>query len=119
MNLRKLLKTEVQIVIDVEQEDMVPIEGNVQSSEDPESDRESEEWVRKQLDSGNDLAWCQVTVRASWKGFVGQDHLGAVSCANQEDLDALIEAHAMEANALAALNKSVAEHFATLLELAS
>ena len=69
--------------------DDTPIEGNA-SAIDPVTDRETEDWIRAELDSGNDWAWASVTVEARYPGlpFVGEVHLGCCSYTSQSDFEA-------------------------------
>lgn len=69
--------------IDCEPED-VSIEGNC-SAIDPVTDRETAEWIRSELDSGNVWAWCYVRVRATFRRFTGSDTLGCCSYRSQAD----------------------------------
>lgn len=55
------------------------------SAIDPETDREAEELIRRQLADGNEWAWCSVKVTAHWNGFRGYDYLGCCSYASRED----------------------------------
>jgi len=55
------------------------------ASGDDDIDREAEEWILAQLESGNDWAWCRVRVTARWKGFEGSDSLGACSYKSEAD----------------------------------
>lgn len=68
---------DIEFSIDIEPEYDVTPEEDL----DPRAAR----WVRKQLDSGNDWAWCVVKVTASYKGFEGTDYLGASSYKSEKD----------------------------------
>lgn len=49
------------------------------------SDEECQDWIQKQLEAGNQWAWCSVTVRVSWGGFsVVAGPLGACSYESEE-----------------------------------
>lgn len=72
------------ITLECESED-IPYVGNC-SAIDAVTDREQESWIREQLASGNEWAWCQVTVRAGYRGFAGVDHLGACSYTSEASL---------------------------------
>lgn len=82
-------KLEVSYAVTVEPED-IPFVGNC-SAIDPETDRQTEEWIREQLNAGNEYAWCWVKVVASvvYDGiiFTGEDSLGGISCRDREELD--------------------------------
>jgi hypothetical protein len=54
------------------------IEGNA-SAIDPETDREQEQWIRDQLDAGNDWAWCCARVTVTFGDYSGEADLGACS----------------------------------------
>lgn len=118
--LRNLLAAEAKFVVRTEPEDF-PFEGNVQCSEDEESDKATEDEVRAQLKAGNDAAWCMVIVEAHWQGVFGRDVLGGVSIFNgpdmQKELDEVVESHGMKANALADLNKELREMLGRLRPL--
>jgi hypoxanthine-guanine phosphoribosyltransferase len=64
------------------------IEGNC-SAVDEETDREVAQWIRDQLDAGNDWAWCLAKVTATLEvdghTFVGVDYLGCCSYKNEAD----------------------------------
>ena len=65
---------------------------------DPESDApegnfdnpEDVEWIRQQLEAGNEWAWCQVQVKATWtdpetdEEYEGSDYLGGCSYESEE-----------------------------------
>lgn len=76
--------SEIVYTLTPEPED-IPLEGNVLASGDFITDRNAEEEVRRQLDNGNEWAWCCVTVTASWNGFSGSAHLGCCNYASAED----------------------------------
>ena len=46
-----------------------PFEGNVLASGDDALDAEAEQWVREQLDAGNEWAWCVAVVTARYPGL--------------------------------------------------
>jgi hypothetical protein len=107
---KSLTERDVEFDVVVRGEDM-PYEGNC-SAIDDDTDREQEQWVRDQLDVGNDLAWCWVQVIARPRDarlarFEGTDSLGGVSCVDQKDLDGVVEAHAMKSEALDDLNRQL------------
>jgi len=65
-----------------------PIEGNC-SAWDPETDAETARWILKELEAGNEWAWCCVTVTTSleidgktYKGFAS---LGCCSYESEAD----------------------------------
>jgi hypothetical protein len=67
----------VEIELFHESEDM-PYEGNA-SAIGPKEDAETNEWIRSELESGNDWAWCCVHVRVTYKGIVADQYLGGCS----------------------------------------
>lgn len=76
--MRKFQPNEIRFILYCEPEDM-PIRGNVMASGDDEADREAEDAVIADLESGNQWAWCCVTITAEWAGFTGRAVLGGVS----------------------------------------
>ena len=103
--------------VEVEQDD-TPLAGNVLASGDDVQDREAEEWVRSELDAGNDWAWGVVRVTAVHPGlpFVGKAYLGACSYASQEDFERGGYFEDMKAEALADLECQIAAVRAELCE---
>lgn len=59
-------------------------EGNFATGDD-DLDQSTEEWIRSELNAGNEWAWCSVKVTASWNGFDGSDYLGMCSYASESD----------------------------------
>lgn len=60
----------------------MPIRGNAMASGDDAADREAEDWIISELDSGNDFAWCIIECRASYPDLpdlYGSDSLGGCS----------------------------------------
>ena len=100
---KKKVVSPVEYEITIEPEEM-DYHGNC-SAIDEETDRENEQWVTDQLNSGNECAWCWVGVRATFGEYHGDDSLGGISCKNHEDLEALIKGHGMYENALANLKE--------------
>jgi hypothetical protein len=115
VQLRELTADEVEFILECEPED-TPIEGNA-SAIDPETDARIEKWIRDQLDSGNEWAWCAVTVTARWKDFVGMNHLGCCSYRSREDFMACGYFDDLKEVALADLNDAVARCATELEEL--
>lgn len=115
--LRELTADEVEFVTVCHPEDM-PIEGNAMASGDDAVDAAQEQWIRDQLDSGNEWAWCCVEVIAKWKGWKGRDTLGGCSYLSREDF--CVEDGYwpdMKAESLRMLNEELAEADADLEEL--
>jgi hypothetical protein len=117
--LRELRADEVEFVTLCHPED-ISIEGNCMASGDDEVDATQEQWVRDQLDGGNEWAWCMVEVVARWKGWEGRDTLGGCSYLSREDFCRDENGYYwpdMKAAALDALNAELAEADADLEEL--
>jgi hypothetical protein len=74
---------DVEFEIECMPEDM-PVKGNC-SAIDEDTDREPENMIYEQLDSGNEWAWCCVKVTASYKGVTGTDYLGGCSYKSEND----------------------------------
>jgi hypothetical protein len=58
------------------------------SAIDPATDREVEQWIDRELESGNMLAWCWVKVVARLEGYEGEDSLGGCSYRSRGDIEA-------------------------------
>lgn len=55
------------------------------ASGDDATDQACCDWIRSELDSGNQWAWCDVTVTAHWDEFEGtSDWLGGCSYTGEE-----------------------------------
>lgn len=79
-----MIPKEVEFTIQPEQED-TPVHGNAVVSGDKDKDREVENRILKQLESGDLWAWCTVKVTARYKGFEGHDYLGCCSYKDEAD----------------------------------
>lgn len=77
------LKSVARIEIIVHPEEM-PIEGNASALGDEEDTRIAND-IRRQLECGNDYAWCTIEVRVSYGGITGRDFLGCCSYASEEE----------------------------------
>lgn len=75
---------EVEFSIECEDED-IPVRGNAISSGDDKHDRECEDEIIADYESGNYWAWCCVHVTAKWKSLEGDDYLGCCSYKSEED----------------------------------
>lgn len=84
---RAMLATLATITLTCDPED-IPYVGNCMASGDDAEDRKQEAWVREQLESGNEWAWCQVVVTASFAGVKGYDSLGCCSYLSESDFKA-------------------------------
>ena len=80
--LVKALREHATITLNCEPED-IDFVGNC-SAHDPETDAKQEQWIREQLNSGNEWAWCYVRVTATYYGLHGTDGLGGCSYENEE-----------------------------------
>lgn len=67
-------------------EDM-DIRGNIMCSGDTVQDRADEDAVIRDLESGNEWAWCCVKVTARLGDYEGYDYLGGCSYASREDFE--------------------------------
>ena len=88
---------EVRFSVEPEEEEM-DFHGYYKSDE-PESDRQLERWIERQLEMGNQWAWCSVRLTASWtdrfhrkwsgefgdKEYEGIDYIGGCSYKNERD----------------------------------
>ena len=68
----------VTFTLEIEPEDL-EIRGNALASGDDAEDREAEDSIIAQLESGNLWAWCSVKVTATAGGVEGVDYLGGCS----------------------------------------
>lgn len=87
-----------------------PLKGNVLASGDDEEDRRAEDWVREQLEAGNEWAWCVVKVSATLGDFEGIDYLGVCSYESEQDFKDSGYYDDMKAEALASLKSIVARY---------
>ena len=55
------------------------------SIDESSDDEQTRKWIRDELAAGNTWAWCEVRVRASWNGFVGEAYLGGCSYDSMDD----------------------------------
>lgn len=114
--LRELTVADVKFTLECLPED-ASIEGNA-SARDPETDRETERWIRKQLASGNEWAWCTAKVVCSWEGFHAAEYLGCCSYESEQDFRDGGYFSDLCKETLARLNEQIAQHAATLNKLA-
>lgn len=113
---RKLTAKDVRFVLRYEPEH-IPVEGNALASGDDRLDRKAERWIYRQLDAGNEWAWCTVVVEAHWEGLTGTDCLGGCSYRSEKDFRKGGYYEDMKAVALADLQAQVdalADAIATL-----
>jgi hypothetical protein len=83
MEIRKLTQDEVEFKIECLEEE-IEIHGNAQASGDHEYDVWVEDNIIRELENGNQWAWCCVHVIAQWHDFEGDDYLGACSYESEE-----------------------------------
>lgn len=110
---RLLTPDEVEFEVDLQVDDL-SLRGNVQASGDAQQDREAEEWVLRELQRGNEYAWCSATVYARWGGYEGFTSLGAISCRSEAEFNDIFLPE-LKARALDDLNDQVAKHAADVL----
>lgn len=108
MNIRALQADEVEFSLEIEDED-VPVEGNASATDDPEEDAKLVAEIQQRLDRGDLWAWCCVKVTAKWKHWRGVDYLGACSYESEADFKHGGYWEDMKSQALAALNRAIAE----------
>jgi hypothetical protein len=117
---RKLTEADVTFTVEVEQDEL-EIRGNAMASGDDAADRELEDQIISQLDSGNMAAWCTVTVVARWTDpagdtFEGTDNIGACSFLDglhepvAAQVEGCVDDHGMRQNALVDLQRTVDTH---------
>lgn len=78
-------KPEVTYTIEAFPEE-IEIEGNA-SAVDPETDKETCDWIRSQLDRGNVWAWAWVKVTARYGEFEGSAGIGCCSFESESDFE--------------------------------
>ena len=76
--MREFQPTEIKFTLRCGAEH-IPIRGNAMASGDDAADRETEDEIIEDVERGNQWAWGNVTVSASWSGFTGEAHLGGCS----------------------------------------
>lgn len=76
------LRAMVRISLSCEPED-IPYEGNA-SAIDEGTDRDTEAWIRDQLDRGNQWAWCCAVVRVSYEDLTETVTLGGCSYESED-----------------------------------
>ena len=80
--MRELQLSDIDFEIEISPED-IPFVGNC-SAVDPEVDRETEQWIFNQLDSGNLWAWCSVCVVGRFQSLEARSYLGGCSYPDAE-----------------------------------
>jgi len=86
MNAKQESEIRKEIVFSIQLEsEHEPVAGSAIASGDDEFDRSVEQEIYRQLDAGNEWAWCCVRVVAEWNGLIGDDYLGCCSYASEAD----------------------------------
>lgn len=80
---RAKLRPLVKVTLECEPEDQA-YTGHFET-ENGEPDRELEKWIEKELQNGNEWAWCSAHVTVRYAGMRGDDWLGGCSYKSQED----------------------------------
>lgn len=106
------IEREAKTTLECMPEDLV-IEGNC-SSIDPQTDREQEQWIRDQLDSGNEWAWCTAHVEISWRGFTEHEYLGACSYLSEANFVECGERDTMRSEACIRLARRLHKEWETI-----
>ena len=110
---RLLALSEVEVSLTVKQYDQ-PVRGSFASG-DAAWDREIEDEIIGRLNDGDVWAWCEITVRVTWKGHTGGAYLWGCSYRDEQDF---IENSGyfdeMVTEALENLNGEVKEAYETL-----
>lgn len=76
------IKAEAKFSLACEHED-IDYRGNC-SAIDAETDAAAEQWIRDQLDAGNEWAWCYAKVTVEWNGLQASDGLGGCSYESEQ-----------------------------------
>ncbi len=90
MKMKNKIKEYVQNNIDLKiecLEEETCVRGNVCASGDDDFDREEENKIIEELESGNPWAWCIVKVSGSCNGIYAEDYLGGCSYEDQESFE--------------------------------
>lgn len=61
------------------------VRGNVCASGDEDVDRQLENEVLEDINSGNEWAWCIVKVSGEWNNLKGVDYMGSCSYKSKQD----------------------------------
>jgi hypothetical protein len=81
----KTLKIEDISFEAIAHEETTPIEGNAMASGDDASDKRTEKMIYRQLENGNEWAWCTIEVKGTYKGLEASDYLGCCSYKSEKD----------------------------------
>jgi len=107
MKIKTLTAQDVEFVLECEEEH-IPVRGNLSVSGDDAQDRKDENKVLRQLEYGNQWAWCSVKMTAKYKEFEGVDYLGGCSYKSEKDFREGGYFEDMKVQALEALNTNIA-----------
>ena len=107
MQVRELTASDVRFTLTAEA-DETPVRGNALASGDDAEDRAAEDAILARLDRGDVWAWAVVTVRATWRGYSAEAHLGCCSYDDEARFRADPYFADLCAEALSALNDEVA-----------
>lgn len=113
MKPRELTAKDVVFSVECLPED-TDFRGNCMASGNDAVDRECEDWIRSELDAGNEWAWCVAKVTAEYEApngqtFRGVAHLGGCSYKNEADFKHPEGYYLqMQEEALDDLNRSIA-----------
>jgi hypothetical protein len=78
----------IEIELQCGAEDL-PIEGNASATGDDIQDQQTYKWIRDQLESGNDWAWCTAIVRVTYRDAIAaESYLGGCSYLGADDFRA-------------------------------
>lgn len=118
--MRNLTSDEVTFTVETKPE-ITSFEGFMDSG-DPEMDKEYEAEIARELENGNEAAWCIITVTAKWEGFSAAVHLAGNtifgdSIAVENTLNEIVKENCLKEEALDSLNeqlKSVKAKLSTL-----
>lgn len=116
MKPRTVKASEVTFTLEIEPEE-IPFEGNAIASGDDSVDEETNQWIRDQLNAGNDWAWCCVKVTAEWNGYTGVDYLGGCSYRSEKDFMSDGYYADMKSEALDRLYEEIQRHVTALRPL--
>lgn len=105
--MRELTRDDVMILVHCLPEEDMPLRGNVMASGDNDLDRECEDDIQRQLDEGNEWAWCCIRVMVTWADWEAEEYLGGCSYANEAAFRADVYFADMVDTALGRLNETI------------
>lgn len=107
MIFKPLTESEAQFQVQVEEETYLSVEGNALASGDDALDKQVEKEIISRLHRGDSLAWCCITVIATWNGFSYATSLGACSLNKDSEVEDTVKDHGMREEALSYLNREI------------